>query len=539
MTAIWPPPSYTAVYLARQERLLAIRKNRNLLTGALEYYRTHPVEFIEHWIDTVDPRKAGTNIPARVPFILFPRQKQLVDFIYALIDAQTNGLVEKSRDMGATWLCAGVSVHLWRFYPGSSVGWGSRKQELVDRLGDMDSIFEKMRSIVEGLPREFLPRGFDRRTHMSFMKILNPETGASITGESGDSIGRGGRKLVYFKDESAHYERPERIEAALADNTNVQIDISSVNGLGNVFHRRREAGVDWNGGEIIRGRTNVFVFDWRDHPAKDQAWYEQRRAAAAADGLLHIFEQEVNRNYAASVEGVIIPAEWVKAAIDFSRLGIDEGGYAGSLDVADEGGDRNAATVRKGVVLKHAEDWGEGDVGKTTRRAIEIFRRFGDMDVMYDSVGVGAGVKAEYNRLVAERALKGLRFHGWHAGAKVLDPDAHVENHDRNTPLNKDYFANLKAQAWWSLRRRFEKTWRAVNEGISYPVGELISLPSSLPNIRQIEKELSQPTIDRSTGSLKLVVDKRPEGTKSPNIADAIVANYFPIKVGYAWENWT
>ena len=28
------------------------------------------------------------------------------------------------------------------------------------------------------------------------------------------SIGRGGRKLIYFKDESAHYEHPEMIEAA-------------------------------------------------------------------------------------------------------------------------------------------------------------------------------------------------------------------------------------------------------------------------------------------------------------------------------------
>jgi hypothetical protein len=25
-------------------------------------------------------------------------------------------------------------------------------------------------------------------------------------------------------------------------------------------------------------------------------------------------------------------------------------------------------------------------------------------------------------------------------------------------PLNKDFYTNLKAQAWWELRRRFEKT---------------------------------------------------------------------------------
>ena len=28
----------------------------------------------------------------------------------------------------------------------------------------------------------------------------------------------------------------------------------------------------------------------------------------------------------------------------------------------------------------------------------------------------------------------------------------------RDTPLNKDFYTNLKAQGWWQLRRRFEKT---------------------------------------------------------------------------------
>ena len=146
-----------------------------------------------------------------------------------------------------------------------------------------------MRMLIRNVPYCFLPEGFTERNSFSFMRIVNQQTGSTITGESGYDLGRGGRKLIYFKDESAHYERAELIEAAISECTNVQIDISSVRGLGNVFHRRREQGLEFDGETVNMDRTNVFVMDWRDHPAKDQAWYDRRRARAERDCLLHIF----------------------------------------------------------------------------------------------------------------------------------------------------------------------------------------------------------------------------------------------------------
>src|SRR5690606_24682813 len=137
--------------------------------------------------------------------------------------------------------CA-VSVAMWLFHDGSSIGWGSRKQELVDRIGDPSSIFEKMRMLIMNTPRVFQPVGFNPDNCLHFMRLVNPENGATIIGEIGDDIGRGGRTLEYFKDESANYTRPEEIEAALSENTRCQIDISSVNGPNNVFYRKRDTG---------------------------------------------------------------------------------------------------------------------------------------------------------------------------------------------------------------------------------------------------------------------------------------------------------
>jgi len=537
------PIDYVEVFAWRQKQLRKIRSDPKLLLGAFTYYASRPVEFINHWVNTYDPRNSGTEIPAKLPLILFKRQDELVRFLHACIKAEEGGLIEKSRDMGATWVCCAFTVWLWIFWPGSSVGWGSRKEQLVDRIGDPDSIFEKLRTIITGLPHFLLPPGF-RPDHMSSMKIINKHTGATITGESGDNIGRGGRKLIYFKDESAHYERPELIEASLSDNTRIQIDLSSVNGLGNVFHRRRESGAEWTG-NVVPGRTQVFVMDWSDHPAKNQEWFDTRKAKAEDDGLTHIFAQEVERNYAASVEGTIIPSEWVRAAVDahvkLAALPVyaglmadymaDEGPWVAGLDVADGGSDTNALAGRQGPILRFVTEWGARDVAVTARNAAANLEDLGPVDLQYDSIGVGSGVKAEANNMMDTGAMpKGIRFVAWSAAAAVQHPHERVVTGDKESPKNKDFYDNLKAQAWWELRNRFYRTWRAVTEGIEYNPDELIVIDSKIEALRKLEKELSQATMGRSTKTLKLVVDKNPAGTKSPNMADAVVMAYWPIQ---------
>lgn len=518
--------------------MAALVQDPEKIAKAKAFYKRHPVEFIQDWGVTFDPRGALVRGGvAKMPFILFPKQVELVRFLVALLGAQASGLVEKSRDMGATWVCASFSLWLWLFWPGSAVGWGSRKEQLVDRLGDPDSIFVKMRMQLDEIPRFFRPAGFDS----AYMKLVNLENGSTITGEAGDNIGRGGRKLIYFKDESAHYERPDLIEASLMDNTRVQVDISSVNGIGNVFHRRREAGVLWQPGAALEtARANVFVMDWRDHPGKSLAWYNDRRAKAEFDGLLHKFAQEVDRDYAASLQGTVIKTEWLRSCIDAHIVlkarnpelygGMEDGPWGAGFDVADEGLDRNAFVKGKGVVLRTADEWGDRDTGASARRAVGLAEDTLPIVIQYDSIGVGAGVKAETNRLASEGHMpKGIRFVSWNAGAKVQDPERRVVPGDKDSPLNKDFFQNLKAQGWWSLARRCEKTHRAVTQGVDYPAEELISIDSRIPALRQIEKELAQPTMSKGS-SMRMVVDKTPDGTRSPNYGDATMQFYFPVK---------
>ncbi len=66
-------------------------------------------------------------------------------------------------------------------------------------------------------------------------------------------------------------------------------------------------------------------------------------------------------------------------------------------------------------------------------------------EIIYDSIGVGAGVKAHLRRTCHITAT------GFNAGGAVFKPDAkYVAG-----KTNKDMFANIKAQAWWASETVF------------------------------------------------------------------------------------
>jgi phage terminase large subunit len=254
----WKQPDYAAVLAERGERLKRLRAMKPVeLLAIKEFYREHPVEFINDWGMTSDPRNVEVGLPVNIPFLLFPKQAEFVEWVYDRWRAREDGLAEKSRDMGVSWLCVAIACHMFLFFADMQIGFGSRKEEYVDEIGNLKALFPKIRMFIDLLPREFRPDGWNGG---KFMLINNPENGASIIGEAGDNIGRGARTGIYFKDESAFYERSEKIEAALSQTSNCKIDVSTPNGSGNSFYRKRHA-----------GKTKVFTFHWKDDPRKGQA----------------------------------------------------------------------------------------------------------------------------------------------------------------------------------------------------------------------------------------------------------------------------
>ena len=471
----------TAIYVARARRLANIRKSPEDLPALKAYYRDHPAQFINDWGQTYDPRNIEIGLPAVIPFALFPRQVEWIDWLLARWKAREDGLTDKSRDMGLSWLSVGTAVALWLFYPGMVVGFGSRKEEYVDKIGDPKSLFWKARMFIDGLPVEFRPIGWDSQKHAPHMRILNPENGSSILGEAGDNIGRGNRTSIYFKDESAFYERPELIDAALSQTSNCKIDLSTPNGAGNPFYQKRHG-----------GRISVFTFHWRDDPRKGEAWYEKQKH----DLDPVILAQEVDIDYTASVTNVFIPGEDVEDGQSPKALE-PVGPLQLGVDVARFGDDLTVLTLRQGRVVHWQKSYSKIDTMTTAAMVrMEVKNSPGKIEqIAVDVIGLGAGV--------VDRLME------WDETRKITI----AVNSAERVGDGRNY--NLRAFMWSEMR-----DW-------------LRAKPVQLPANKQIKAEISSPRYKFKSGLL-LIESKdemKSRQIKSPDYADSLALTFaMPVK---------
>lgn len=524
-------PDYIQVFEYRQEMLDRLRDDPQLLFDTKVFYRDHPAQFITDWGMTSDPRNPEIGLPTLCPFLLFPRQEEWIEWTMECWKNREPGATHKSREMGVSWLMCGLASTLCLFNDGLNIGFGSRKQEYVDKLGDPKSLFYKVRQFVELLPKEFTG-SFDIRKHAPHMRILFPDTHSIISGEAGDGIGRGDRTSMYMVDEAGWLSHPDLVEASLSQTTNCRIDVSTPNGPGGPFARK-----------IHEGIIKSFHFHWRDDPRKDQEWYD-RKCVQLGDPV--VIAQEIDGSFLASVDCVLIPNEWVQSAIDaHTKLGITPSGIRkAGLDIADEGKDKNAICGRHGILLEYLESWtGKGsDIYKTVEKVCLISDLMSYPQIDYDADGVGAEVRGDARVINSTRQVK-ILFEPFRGSGAVCDPEddpferfltptqkreKEKLRDKKSMRTNDDFFANAKAQAWWVLRQRFLNTYRAI-QGQEYNVDDIISISKNLPELNTLIMQLSQPTFSQNNVG-KILIDKAPDGCKSPDLADAVMIAFAPFK---------
>jgi len=229
----------------------------------------------------------------------------------------------------------------------------------------------------------------------------------------------------------------------------------------------------------------------------------------------------------------IIQPEWVRASIDahkkvgFGPLGISAIGF----DPADEGSDAKAFIERKGSVVTAGEQWHGGDITEAIGKVFDRCYHSNSDYLIYDSIGVGTAVKTAIAMRDPIGRIEMVPFGG---ADKVDNPGDKYSDKD-----NENTFKNKRAQYWWFLRDRFEKTWKAVEKGEYFHPDELISLSSDMEDLDTLRAELSRPQRVHRPGSSLIQVESKIEmikrDVKSPNMADALVyafANPAPVDHG-------
>lgn len=528
----WRNPDYLPVWHERAERLAWLRNHPADMVAAKAFYTLEPWHFINDWGVTVDPRNIEVGRADLMPFILFPRQVDFLQWVIQRWRARESGVCPKSRDMGISWLCITLGCTMCIFNEGMNIGFGSRKEMFVDDPTP-DSIFYKGRMFMQNLPRDFAPSWTLKNA--PFMRIEFPDTRAVISGEAGDNIGRGGRKSWYLVDEAAHIERPQLVDASLSANTNCRIDVSSVRGSANPF--------------AVKCRTwdsrRVFVFHWRESPLKDQKYYDDFLATWGPV----VTAQELDIDFNASVEGVVIPAEWVTMCVN-AHLKIEMSQDAPNIvayDVADEGQDKCALIWGKGSLVRLARQWSgkQSDMYVSAETAVLFCDEVGTDQLLYDGDGVGANVRGDVKMINRNRLAQRIggpvitqAFRGSFAGDQLYNPDHPIRKGVKVT--NRQFFENYKAQSWWDLRLRFENTVNALR-GREFEPGFFISLCDGYKDFAQLCMELSQPVF-RTSKNGKMMVDKAPDvkesstsvvksAVRSPNMADGVMMRYAPRRM--------
>lgn len=245
--------------------------------------------FIENFCWTYDPRSKNKNLPV----VLFPYQKDAVRYIVEHIDEGKNFLVEKSRDMGISWLIVYVFLWYWLFRDGTNLLLGSYKEKLVDDGVNPDALFGKLEYAVRGLPTWLMPNTFNLNKHRTKLKLVNPENNNIISGDTMNAqFGRGARKTAIFYDELGFWDYAKDSWEAGADTTACQIGNSTPNGK-NFYWKLRSSGMD------------VLSLIWKLHPLKDQQWYEFEKSRRTEESIA----QEIDLSYERSLEGRVY-TEW-------------------------------------------------------------------------------------------------------------------------------------------------------------------------------------------------------------------------------------
>ena len=214
--------------------------------------------YINTFLFTLNSRELNEPV---IPFITYDYQDRFFSDVWGLFGKEDIA-VEKSRDMGATWMWLIMIEWHWHFVPWLAFLLISQKEEMVYKKGNEKALFSKIEFLHRFQPPWLLPTVDDRELHKG-----NLDNNSSIDGESTTKTSStGDRRSVIFCDEFSKLDVNDgyKILQSTRAVTQCRIFNSTHFGINNAFY------------DLTRGDNkfkNVLRLGWWERPEFGKGLY--------------------------------------------------------------------------------------------------------------------------------------------------------------------------------------------------------------------------------------------------------------------------
>lgn len=277
INAYYESDEYISKLRARVSNLKEMHENEFVRSERLlDVYSVDPIRFIEDFCFI----KFTEYDSQPKPFFLFEYQRNIIRKLQEFEDSHedVDCLIDKPRGMGLTWLITAYITWRWLFTPNFSAFILSRTESEVDdgTTSPDATIFGKIRWQLSMLPPWMTPEGFRAKKNHgtstdSALKLLNPALRTSIIGSSTNAnAGRSKRFSFVFVDECFYVDNFSKVNRSLTSVSRMKVFVSTT--VESIEARKFM--------ENAKAKGTYIPLTWRNHPFKDQQWYEELRQKA-------------------------------------------------------------------------------------------------------------------------------------------------------------------------------------------------------------------------------------------------------------------
>lgn len=247
-----------------------------------------PLFYINSYVWQFNPKALGRGSLEMGPFITWPFQEEAFLKLNECVDRGRDIVLEKSRDMGASWLCLLLMDWRARARQRQKFLVISRSAEAVDDADDPDSLFWKIDFVHRYLPTWLcgpIKKGTASKTWSEAagvkrkkMSLMYEKTDSYITGEaSTGKAGVGGRATAIFADEFSQITEARQVLHRTSDTTNCRIFNGTHLGMDTAFFELTDPK------SVAGGFIDKLQLHWTQHPDKRKGLYRSASPVEVID----------------------------------------------------------------------------------------------------------------------------------------------------------------------------------------------------------------------------------------------------------------